>query len=103
MPDRVHAEFAQDKRMLACEILQTQQVPFEITLIVEVNIETAKVSVLRQEIFRRRVRGIGKQGIRIDGTPDPYQFLYKFNHPARTEPASHGAGDLVADQITKNC
>ena len=46
--------------MLAREILQSQEITFEITLIVEVNIETAKIGILRQQIFRRRVRGIGK-------------------------------------------
>ena len=103
MPDRVHAEFPQNKRMLAREILQSQQVTFEVTLIVKVNVETAKIGILRQQIFRRRVRGIGKKGIRIDCTADPNQFLYKFNHPTRAEPAGHCAGDFVADQITENC
>src|SRR5437762_7705686 len=95
MPDRVHAEFPQNKRMLACEILQSQEVTFEVTLIVKVNVETAKIGILRQQIFRRRIRGIGKEGIRIDGTSDPDQFLYKFNHPTRAKPAGHCAGDLV--------
>src|SRR5262249_676740 len=103
MADRVHAEFPQNKRMLALKILQSQQVTFEVTVIMKVNVETAKIGILRQQIFRRRVCGIRKEGIRIDGTPDANQFLYKFNHPARAEPAGHCAGDFVADQITKNC
>jgi len=68
MPDRVHSEFPQNKRMLAREILQSQQVTFEVTLIVKVNVETAKIGILRQQIFRRWVCGIGKEGIRIDST-----------------------------------
>src|SRR6266567_7829122 len=102
MPDRVHAEFPQNERMLACKILQSQQVTFEVTLIVKVNVETAKIGILRQQIFRRWVCGIGKEGIRIDSTAYANQFLYKFNHPTRAKPAGHCAGDLVADQITKN-
>ena len=43
MPDCVHAEFAQDKRMLAGEILQPQQVTLEILLVVKVNIKTTKI------------------------------------------------------------
>src|SRR6266576_5659700 len=103
MPDRVHAEFPQNKRILAREILQSQQVTLEVTLIMKVNVETTKVGILRQQIFRWRVRGVGKEGIRIDSTADPNQFLDKFNHPTRAKPAGHCAGDFVADQITENC
>src|SRR6266404_832557 len=60
MPDCVHAEFPEDKRMLASEILQSEQVAFEIALIVKVNIETAKIGILRQQIFGRRISGIRK-------------------------------------------
>ena len=47
MPDGIHAELTQDKRSLAGQILQTQQIALEITLIVQVNVETAKIDVLR--------------------------------------------------------
>src|ERR1043166_4844149 len=89
--------------MLAGEILQPQQVTFEITLVMKVNVETAKIGILRQQIFGRRVSGIGKEGARIHSAPDPNQFLHKLNYPPCTEPARHCAGDLVADEITKNC
>src|SRR5215475_4604189 len=49
MPDRVHAEFAQDKRMFAGEILQPQQVTFEIALVVKVNVEARKIGILRKQ------------------------------------------------------
>src|SRR5262249_7104345 len=48
MPNRVHAEFTKDERLLATKILQPQQIALEIRLIVEVHIKTAKVGVLRQ-------------------------------------------------------
>ena len=70
MPDRVHAEFTKNERLLAREILQSQQIALEIPLIVEVNIETAKVGILRQQIFGRRIGSIGEQSIRIDAAPD---------------------------------
>ena len=103
MPDGVHAEFAQDQRTLAGEILQPQQVTLEIALVVQVNIETAEVGVLRQEIFRWRIRGIGKERLRINCAANPNQFLYKFNHATRAEPACHGAGDFVPNEVTENC
>src|ERR671931_438502 len=103
MPDRVHAEFPEDQWMLAREILQSQQITFEIALVVKVNIETAKIGILRQQVLGRRVSGIGKESIWIDTASDPNQVFHKFNHPTRAEPARHRAGDFVADEITKDC
>ena len=71
MPDGVHAEFAQDKRMLPGEILQPQQVTLEILLVMKVDIKTAKIGILRQQIFGWRIRGVGKQRIGINRAPDP--------------------------------
>src|SRR5437667_9222198 len=70
MPDGVHAEFAQDEGMLAGEILQPQQVTLEILLVVKVNIKTTKIGILWQQIFGRRIRGVGKERITIDCAPD---------------------------------
>src|SRR5439155_20784470 len=60
MPDRVHAEFNNNKRMFTGEILQPQQVTFEIALIVKVNVETGKIGILREQIFGGRIRRIRK-------------------------------------------
>src|SRR5215469_937478 len=89
--------------MLAGEILQPQQIAFEISLIMKVNIKTRKVGVLWKQIFGRRICGIRKECIRIERPADLNQLLDKFNYPTRTEPACHRARDFVADQITKNC
>src|SRR6266550_8471744 len=70
MPDRVHAELTKNKRMFAGEILQPQQVTFEITLIVKVNIETGKIGILREQIFGGRICRIRKERIGIDCAPD---------------------------------
>src|SRR5947207_4069313 len=103
MPDRVHAEFPQDKRMLASEILQPQQVTLEIRLVVKINIKTRKIVILRQQVFGWRISGIVKEGIRINRASEPNQFLHEFNHATRPEPARHCAGDLVANQVTEYC
>ena len=68
--NRVHPEFAQHKRPFFREILQTQQVTFEVALIVQVNVEAEEIDVLRQQIFRRRKTGVGKENLRIDRAPD---------------------------------
>ena len=70
MPDRVHAELTKNKRMFAGEILQPQQVTFEIALIVKVNVETGKIGILREQIFGGRIRRIRKERIGIDCAPD---------------------------------
>ena len=72
MPDRVHAELTKNKRMFAGEILQPQQVTFEIALIVKVNVETGKIGILREQIFGGRIGRIRKKRVRIDCTPNLY-------------------------------
>ena len=62
---RIHAEFAQNEWSIFGQILQPQEIAFEITLIVEVNVETEEIHILRKEIFGWRIGGIGKQDVRI--------------------------------------
>src|SRR5919106_4410366 len=102
MPEGVHAEFAKNQRPFFRQILQPQQVALKIRLIVQVNVETAKVDVLGKEIFGWRISRVGKKRGRIKRPPDPHQFLHKFHYAARPEPAHHGAGDLVSHEITEN-
>src|SRR6266404_7146705 len=53
MSDRVHSEFAQHERLFFREILQAEEILFEIALVVQVDVETTEVDVLREEVFRR--------------------------------------------------
>src|SRR5215472_8774387 len=69
----------------------------------KVNVEAGKIGILWEQIFCRRIRSIRKERVRIDGSPDLNEFLDKFNHSPRAEPARHGAGDFVSDQIPKDC
>src|SRR6476620_1476977 len=48
VPDRVHPEFAKDKRTLLGEILQSEEITLEVALLVQVNIEAEEIDVLRQ-------------------------------------------------------
>ena len=73
----------------------------EIALIVQVNVEAAKIDILRQEIFGRRISGIRKKSVGIDCAPDPNQALDKIRDAAHTEPPHHRARDFVADEIAE--
>src|SRR5207248_9168540 len=46
MANRIHPELPQDEGTLTGEILQAQKVPFEIALVVEINVEAEKIAVL---------------------------------------------------------
>src|SRR5437870_7546898 len=99
MPERVHAEFTEDKRVFAGEILQPQQIPFEIALVVKVNVETGKIVVLREQIICLRIRGIRKERVWIDPSSDTNKLLDKFDHSTRAEPTHHRTEDFVTNQI----
>src|ERR1700688_3645303 len=47
MPDRGHAEFAQNERPFFSQILQSQQVFLKVALVVQVNVEAEKIDILR--------------------------------------------------------
>src|SRR5438874_12889090 len=67
----------------------------------QVNVEAAKIDILRQEIFGRRISGIRKKSVWIDCAPDPNQALDKMRDPAHAKPAHHRARDFVADEIAE--
>src|SRR5207245_10583148 len=102
MSDRVHAELAQNERTLAGEILQAQKVTFEIALIMEINVKTEKIDILRKQIFGRRIGCVGIKNIRVRRASDPNKMLNKLGHAGHTEPPRHRARDLVTDQITEH-
>src|ERR1700722_14847963 len=103
MRNSVHAELAKDERTFLSQILQPQEVTLEVALIVEIDIEAKENDVLRQQIFRGRKSGEGKQNFGIGRASDAHQMLDKLNHLPDAQPASHRARDFVADQVTQNC
>ncbi len=100
--NRVHAEFTQDERPVFREILQAQQIAFEISLVVQVNVEAAEIAVLRQKKLRRRIARIREKHIRIGLAADSNQLLDEFRHTPHAQPAHHRAGNLVADEIPED-
>ena len=102
MANRVHAELAENERPFFGQILQTQQILFEVALIVQINVEAEKIDILRQEIFGRRISRVGKENVGIDRAADANQFFHELGDPAHAEPAHHRARDFVADQVTED-
>ena len=52
-------------------------------LIVQINVKTAKIDILWQQIFRWWISGIRKQHIGINRPSDPNQILDKFRDTTR--------------------
>ena len=71
--NRIHPELAEDQRFFLGQVLQAQEIILEVALIVQVNIEAEKIDVLRQEIFGRRISGVGKENVRIERAADADQ------------------------------
>ena len=102
MPDRIHAEFTKDERLVVSQILKARQVAVEIILPVQVDIECHEVAVLRQEILGGGIAGVGEKRARILLAADVDELLDEFRDLTRTQPAHHGRRDFIADQITKD-
>ena len=81
MPDRIHPKLAQDQRPFFGQILQPKQIPLELELIVQVNIEAKEIDILRQQILGRRIGGVGEEGVGIDLASDSNQMLDKLGDP----------------------
>src|SRR5690348_14450584 len=84
VPDRVHSEFAKDKRAFLGEILQSKEIPLEVALIVQVNVEAKEIDVLRQQKFGRRIGGVGIQRTRIQIATDVDEMLDEFSDATHT-------------------
>ena len=100
--NRIHPEFAEHERLFLGQVLQAQEVLFEIALIVQVDVEAAEIDVLREEIFRRRITRVGKENVRIRFASDADERFEKLRHAPHAEPAHHRRRDFVADEITKD-
>ncbi len=102
MANRVHAEFAEHERLVVREILQAQQVLLEVALVVQVNVEGEEVDVLRQQVLGRRITRVGIKRTRIDRAGEIDELLEEFRDAADAEPAHHGGGDFVADEVAED-
>ncbi len=100
--NRIHPELAQHERLFLGQVLQAKEIFFEVALVVQVDIEAAEIDVLRQEVFRRRIAGVGEEDIRVRLASDADQRLEKFGHAPHPEPAHHGGWDFVADEVTED-
>ena len=102
MPDRVHAEFPEDERLVLREVLQAREVALEILLPVQVNVERHEIAVLREQVFGRGVARVGKKRLRIGFLPDVDQPLDELDDLPRAQPADHRRRDLVSHEVSEN-
>ena len=95
----VHAELAHDERTVLREVLQTCEVPVEILLPVQIDVEGVEIHVRRQQVFRRRIAGIGKQHIVIGIASEIDHVLDELRDAPHAIPAHHRAGDFVGHEV----
>ena len=100
--DRVHAELTHHERLVVSEVLEACQVALKVLAAVQVDVEGQEVDVLRQQILGRRIARVGVQCAGILATGNVDQMLDEFGDALRPEPADHGGGDLVAEQVAED-
>ncbi len=102
MADGVHAELAHDAGLVVGEVLEAQEVVFKVALVVQVDVERAEIDVLGQEVFRGRIARVGIERGGVDGAREVDQVFEEFGHAPHAQPADHGGGDLVADEVAEH-
>ena len=100
--DRVHAEFAEDQRLVLREILQPREVAVEVALFVEIDVEGEKIDVLRKQILGGRITRVAVKRARIGRACDADELLDKLRDAPRAEPAHDARRDFVSDEVGKN-
>ena len=100
--DGVHAELPHDEGLVLGEVLESGQVALEVLPAVQVDVESQEVDVLREEVLGRRVAGVGVERAGILPAGDIDQMLDELGDALGSEPAHHGGGDLVAEQVSED-
>jgi len=102
LADGVEAEFAHDQGLVAGEVLEAGEVALEVELAFEVDVEGVEVDVGREEILGGRVAGVGVERAGIGLAGDVDEVLDEMDDTADAEPADHGCGDFVTDEVTED-
>ncbi len=98
MADRVHAEFGEDERLVAGEILQAAEVAGEVLLAMEVDVVAVEIDLARQQVFGRRKVCVGGEGEGIVLLDDAHERVEEFLHAPRAVPADEVGRDFVVDE-----
>src|SRR5262249_45933272 len=84
VPERVHAELAEDERLVADQVLQAEQVTAERLGVVEVDVEGDEVQEGDVQVLRGRVAGVGDEALRVGLFADVPQLGEEALHASGT-------------------
>ncbi len=99
VPQRVHAQLAQQQRLIADEVLQPEQVTVERFAVVQVDVEGREVEGREVQVLGGRVAGVGDQAVRVGLPGHVPQLPEEALHAAGAVPAEDVRGNLVADAV----
>src|SRR4029434_2560401 len=99
----IEAKFAKDHRFVLGQVLQPGEIAFETRPPLEVNVEAVKIDVRREQILGRWVTCVTVERARIGLAGDLDQLFEKLHAPLGAEPADHRRGNLIANEVAKDC
>ena len=95
---RVESHLAEDERPIAGENMQPVEVPAEVGLALEEDVERQEVEHVERQVTRRRVVGIRDELLWVDVVHDVGQLLDQPCDHAGAHPAHDVGGHLVAER-----
>src|SRR5690348_6586524 len=87
MPQRVHAELANNRRLVAHEVLQSAQVTAKDCAIVQIHVEHREIDKRKLQILRRWKIGVCQKRLWISLLRNVSEPLQKPLHPSLAVPA----------------
>src|SRR3984957_167012 len=101
MPESIHADLAQQERLVPNQVLEPEQIAAERFGIVQVDVEGDKIERRQVEILGWRVTGIRYQPVRVSLSGNVSQFGEEFLDPASALPTDHVGRDFIAHAVRK--
>src|ERR1700687_5086890 len=98
LAERVDAELGQDQRPVAGQAVQARQVPAELGLRMQIDVEGQEVGEVGLEVLGGGEVGVAHQGGRLDALDHAGRLPQEPGDPLRPVPADDVGRDLVADQ-----
>ena len=102
LAQRIHAQLTQQKRLGFGQSLEAGQVIAKSSLLVQVDVETDEIDVLRMQELGGRIVGERAKAFRVCPLCLQDQFIDKIAHRGHTAPAHDVRRDLVDNAESKN-
>ena len=96
--DGVHAEFGEDERFVARQVLQAREIADEVALAMEINIVAVEIDLARQQVFGRRKIRVGRERARVVLLDDADEPVEEFLHARRAVPAHEVGRNFIVDE-----